>query len=367
MRALCLLFLTLTAMPSPAAEKAKNVILFLSDAGGLPTLHAASLHGYDAPQQLYIQSWENVGLSDTSTASSWVTDSAAGMTAIVTGVKTQNGVVSMGPQAVKGQADGVVLKTILEHAEERGLSTGVITNVSLTDATPAACYAHGNDRKTWASTLQQLLRPRFGDGVDVAIGAGRAQIYAQAKEAGMDVEIEAKAAGRKIYSSVADVPAGEKRPVVIADNVDMLGAARKALAELGKNRKGYLLMIEWDGHTDNPQKGLDNVVAFDKLIREMAGKVDLRETLLVFTADHSFDLRNVGGKRGTPLLADWEKWKAANSDPKAEVRLSALRVGHGHTGEEVIVAAKGAGAGAVRGFMPNTRIFSVMMGALGWK
>lgn len=362
-----LVLCALLAMPVFSAGKAKNVILFLSDAGGVPTLHAASLHGYDAPMKLYLQSWEHMGLSDTSTASSWVTDSAAGMTAIVTGVKTQNGVVSMGPQAVKGQSDGVVLKTILEHAEERGLSTGVITNVSLTDATPAACYAHGNDRKTWASTVQQLFRARFGDGVDVAIGAGRTQIYTQAKEAGIDVEIEAKAAGRNVYATVADVPAGERRPVVIAESVDMAGAARKALAELGKNKKGFFLMIEWDGHTDNPQKGLDNVVAFDNLIREIAGKVDLRETLLVFTADHSFDLRNVGGKQGTPVLAGWEEWKAKNTDPKAEVRIPALRVGHGHTGEEVLVAAKGAGAEAVRGYMPNTRIFQVMMGALGWK
>ena len=36
----------------------------------------------------------HIGLSETSSASSWVADSAAGMTAIVTGQKTHNGVIS---------------------------------------------------------------------------------------------------------------------------------------------------------------------------------------------------------------------------------------------------------------------------------
>ena len=51
--------------------------------------------------------------------------SAAGMTAIVTGRKTNNGVLSQSDAAVRGKTDGVVLKTILEYAEDHGLSTGV--------------------------------------------------------------------------------------------------------------------------------------------------------------------------------------------------------------------------------------------------
>jgi len=131
---LCL-SLTATAL---CADHAKNVIVFLADAGGIPTLSAASLHGYDAPQKLYVQSWPHIALSDTTASSSWVTDSAAGMTAIVTGVKTHNSVISQGPDTVRGKQDGTPLKTILEYAEENGLSTGTITNVSIADATPAA-------------------------------------------------------------------------------------------------------------------------------------------------------------------------------------------------------------------------------------
>ena len=84
-----------TAQPVAArVPPAKNVILFLADAAGIPTINAASRFGHDAPQRLFVQHMPFIGLSDTSTASEWVTDSAAGMTAIVTGVKTHNGVIS---------------------------------------------------------------------------------------------------------------------------------------------------------------------------------------------------------------------------------------------------------------------------------
>src|SRR4051794_224363 len=107
--------LVLLAAPVFAQSHAKNVILFLGDAGGLPTLNAASIHGYKAPRSLYIQRMPHIGLSDTSSSDSWVTDSAAGMTAIVTGQKTANGVLSRMPSVVSaaGQAtEGAPLKTI---------------------------------------------------------------------------------------------------------------------------------------------------------------------------------------------------------------------------------------------------------------
>lgn len=356
--------LLLALIPASAQKRAKNVILFLADAGGVATVGAASLHGYGEPQKLFVQSWPNMGLSDTTTATSYVSDSAAGMTAIVTGVKTQNGVISMGPDTERGKKDGRILKTLLEYAEEKGLATGVVTNMSIADATPAACYGHANDRRKQGELFLQVFNPRFGDGPDVVIGAGRKTIWGQA---GAQIDAASQKAGRKIYESLDAVPAAEKRPIVVADSEpDVAAAARRALDLLSANRKGYFLMIEWDAHTDNPRKGLDSLVAFDKLIREIAGKVNLKETLLVFTADHSFELRITGGRRGVPLLEGLDEWMAKNS-PKDEIRIPALRVGHSHTGEEVLVTALGAGAERVRGYMPNTRIFDLVMQAWGWR
>lgn len=144
-----------------AQSRAKNVVLFLADAGGIPTITAASLHATGVSRGLFIQKMPNIALSDTSTASQIVTDSAAGMTAIVTGYKTHNGVISQSADTVRGKTDGAPLKTILEYAEEHGLSTGLVTNDSLTGATPSALYAHANERAQSALIFQQAFAPPF--------------------------------------------------------------------------------------------------------------------------------------------------------------------------------------------------------------
>jgi hypothetical protein len=55
------------AFPRPAAKQhAKNVILLLQDAGGIATLNGASIYGYNASLKLFVQSWPQIGLSNTS-------------------------------------------------------------------------------------------------------------------------------------------------------------------------------------------------------------------------------------------------------------------------------------------------------------
>jgi alkaline phosphatase len=369
MRILSILLLcALSAAAQKAPAKAKNVILFLADAGGVPTVNAASIVGYGEPQKLFLQSWPHIGLSDTSTASQWVSDSAAGMTAIVTGQKTHNGVISMGPDTVRGKQPGTRLKTILEYAEEKGLATGVLTNVNIADATPASCYAQADDRRKFGEIILQLFSPRFGDGADVVMGVGRTAVYNGVKGLNKDLDAAAREAKRTIYETVDAVPASDARPIVIAEKtIDLPAAARQALARLSKNKKGYFLMIEWDAHTDDPEKGLKNLVNFDKLIREIASTVNQKETLLLFTADHSFDLSTRGGKRGDDLLAGLNEWRAKSAAERGKyLELPALRVHGNHTGEEVVVAAMGPGAERVRGYMLNTKLFDIMRAAWGW-
>ena len=146
-----------------AQVPARNVILFLADAAGIPVLNAASLHAYGEGRRLFVQRMPHIGLSDTATASEFVTDSAAGMTAIVTGQRTHNGVIGQGPDAVRSRTDGAPLKTILEYAEERGLATGLISNDALTGATPAALYAHQCRIAAWVRPA--IRSPRCSDAV----------------------------------------------------------------------------------------------------------------------------------------------------------------------------------------------------------
>jgi alkaline phosphatase len=362
--------LALSAAPVLAQDaaqpaRARNVILFLADAGGVPTISAASLLGYGEPLRLHVQQWPHLGLSETSPVDDFVSDSANGMSSIVTGVKTHNGVISQGPDALRGRTDGTPTRTLLEYAEARGLSTGVITNMSIADATPAATYAHANDRNKWGEIFAQAFTPRFGDGVDVLIGAGRGKIGEQLAARGSSFAALSEAHDRPIYATLADAPAADARPVVVAEEMDVHAATLGALDILQRDADGYFLMVEWDAHTDDPQEGLQNVVDFDRLIAEVQGRVDLADTLLVFTADHSFGLQVDGGRRGEPLLAGYDAWKASGA-PEGLVRLDNVLVNDTHTAEEVPVLAIGPGSERVRGYFPNTRLFQVMMDAWGW-
>ena len=118
-------------------------------------------------------------------------------------------------------------------------------------------------------------------------------------------------------------------------------------------------MVEWDLHTDDVKQGLDRTLVIDRVIRETAEKAGSR-TLVIFAADHSFDIRLRGGGRGRPLLPE----PASGSAPPAS---PPLRMDDGHTGEEVVVAAQGPGARRVHGFIANTDLFHIMMAAYGWK
>ena len=366
---LALALLVCCALPAaaqPRPKPARNVILFLADAAGIPTLHAASLYAYQAPQKLHVQTWPHLGLSETSPTDGFVTDSANGMTAIMTGVKTGNGVISQGPEAIRNQKDGRLLKTILEYAEERGLKTGVVTDTSIADATPAACYAHSNERSKWGEIFPQAFEPRFGDGVDVLIGAGRMSIEAQLRARGSSFEALAASSRRAIHPSLDEAKAEGNRLVVVAQAVDVRAATLRALDELQKSRSGFFLMVEWDAHTPDPRPGLERLVAFDKLIKEVQQRVDLNDTLLLFTADHSFALRVKGGSADDPVLAGYDEWKAGAVRGQPG-RLKNLLIDDAHTGEEVAAIAIGAGSERVSGFFPNTRLFHVMLDAWGWK
>lgn len=343
-----------------ARGEARNIILFLGDAAGIPTLHVASIYRYDHPSKLFIQQMPYIALMDTSAADEWVTDSANGMSAIMTGQKTKNGVISQSASAVRGKQDGEILQTILEYAEERGLSTGVITNMNITDATTAACYSHSNDRGASGPIFAQIFSPRFGDGVDVVIGAGRNAVLAATAKIGLDVKVAAHEKGYAFYDSLDSISGSDTRVIALLNTNDfsLSRAVDDAIRILSKNEKGYFLMTEWDAHTDNLKRGLDQAIALDDAIGKTARSVS-DDTLIIFAADHSFDIRLVDGKKGKPILSHESQGAAGQSRGN-------VRVDEGHTGEQVLVAAQGPGAERVHGFIANTDLFHIMMAAYGW-
>ncbi len=142
-----------------ATGDVRNVILLIGDGMGPGQLSAAEvMNGEDS---LIIMGLPYMSMVTTYSSSNYITDSAASATAIATGYKTNNGAISMTP-------DGETLRTVVEVAEDKGLSTGVVTNTRVTHATPAAFMAHINSRNNEVAIAQQVI----DSGVDVILGGG---------------------------------------------------------------------------------------------------------------------------------------------------------------------------------------------------
>src|SRR5919205_484236 len=97
----------------------------------------------------------------------FVTDSAAGGTAIATGVKTFNGAVGI-------DADENSVPTVLERAGGAGKATGLVTDSQVTDATPASFGAHIADRDKQSEIARQYIEKSKPD---VILGGGEDYWY----------------------------------------------------------------------------------------------------------------------------------------------------------------------------------------------
>jgi alkaline phosphatase len=228
------------------------------------------------------------------------------------------------------------------------------------DATPAACYAHATSRKKTGEIFAQIWQPRFGDGVDIVFGPGRKAVIESMQTLGIDFTTELKNKGYWYGDSLRDVPSAASRAVVLTDDADfdIASATRAAIAILSRNPNGFFLMVESDLHTDKLQRGLERVPRFDRLIEETV-KAESKDTLVLFTADHSFDLRTVQSlAKGKPLFT-------LDADGKAVPEKGLVVQGH-HSGEQVLVAADGPGSDRIRGFIANTDLFGIMLDAWGW-
>ncbi|MCO7223926.1 alkaline phosphatase [Pleionea sp. CnH1-48] len=186
--------------------KAKNVILFVGDGMGVSTVTAARiLEGQNnnlsgEEYQLSFDKFPFAGLSKTYNVDAQTPDSAGTMTAMVSGVKTDVGVIGVDEDIVRGDCSTVAgneLVTALELAEIAGMSTGIVSTARITHATPASNYAKSADRnwedvsdmpeaavtagcKDIADQLvnfEEELEKRFAginvDGIEVVMGGGR--------------------------------------------------------------------------------------------------------------------------------------------------------------------------------------------------
>jgi alkaline phosphatase len=346
------------------SSKAKNIIVFLGDGTGVSSLNAASIYGYNKPQSLYIQSFPGVALADTSSATRWVTDAGAGATAIATGVKTDNRVVSESSTAIKDQRDGEILKTLFEYAREHGLSTGTISNDErrgITIPMTSAFFAHNNNRDNVGEIFEEMITPRNGGpGVDVAYSGGRKGVLKQVSALGKDGAADLKSHGYIFVDSLdalKSIDASQTKVVMMNDDDDMpiKPAVDDAIARLSENPKGFVLVVFSDCHTGKATTSLRRIVEMDNVVREVAA-AHKQDTMILWTADHSYDLR-IKGETLTETLKENEGKKIT----------SAVSLEDEHTAEEVPVMAIGPGSERVHGFISNTDVFHILMAAPGWQ
>ena len=138
-----------------AKGQAKNVILFVGDGLGISTITAARIMagqqaGLDGEEyELSFDKFPYSGFAKTYNVDAQTPDSAGTMTAMMSGVKTDVGVIGVAEGVSRGDCSSVSgqeLVTALEMAEIAGKSTGVISTARITHATPAATYAKSADR-----------------------------------------------------------------------------------------------------------------------------------------------------------------------------------------------------------------------------
>lgn len=133
------LALGLVASADPAP---KYIFYYIGDGMGLNPVMAAQAYNREVlknDKPIMMMQFPTASWALTYSASSPVTDSAAAGTALATGVKTKNGMLGMNP-------DTIPVTSVARQLKDMGYGVGIITSVSLDDATPGAFYAHVANR-----------------------------------------------------------------------------------------------------------------------------------------------------------------------------------------------------------------------------
>jgi alkaline phosphatase len=347
----------------PNLRRAKNVILFVGDGMGISTVTAARIlegqkRSVDGEyNRLSFEQFPNVALSVTASANQQTSDSAPTATAMVAGIKTNDGAISVdqGIARTESSADATAahsVKTILERAEVRGMSTGVVTTARVTHATPAVNYAHISNRDWEANNslpvgasvkdiARQLIEFPYGDGVDVVLGGGRAYFtpntladpeYTTRKgnrTDGRDLTAEWAARPNAAYVwnkaqfdainpsastkllglfERSHVKYEHDRATDPAGEPSIAEMTEKAIKILRKNPKGFYLMVEAGRidhahHAGNAYRALTDTIAMDEAVRKAMELTRDEDTLIIVTADHSHTFTIAGyPSRGNPIL-----------------------------------------------------------------
>ncbi len=358
-----------------ADKPARHVILLIGDGMGDQQIAAASHYAHGQAGKLYLESLPHRGRMTTESHAGQITDSAAAGTAMATGRKVRNGVLS---QEIPGK--GKPLPTVLEILQKRGWRTGLVTTTYVTHATPAAFASHVESRKETEKIARQMfeqIRP------NVVIGGGDPNIVGQAKPekkkskyapagvpvkpAGKVLSVEiARKAGYVTLTSADELAksklAGKKYVTAqfgagympfeydrlqhegkgFEDYPNLRAMTAAALKVLEGSEKGFFLMVEGGMidqacHQHALERSVHETLEFDATVRlVMEWAKDRDDTLVIVTADHETGgLKVLGGQgKGAYPKVSWSTG--------------------GHTSAKVPVFAWGVGAERFARTLDNT-------------
>ncbi len=288
-----------------SAKRIKNIILLIGDGMGLTEIQAGLTANRGA---LNILQCRFSGFSETWASNSDNTDSAAGATAMACGEKTNNRYIGV-------DAQGKSLANLPDLLASKGLKSGVISVGDITDATPAAFYAHNIERSSSAAIAADFLKSH----VDVLIGSNQKSFFSN--PAG-DLRPQLNNAGYSVDTTLADLgKANAGKHAVLLNNAatrpvlegrgDMLSQSLKeTIRLLSSNKKGFFIMaegaqIDHGGHANNLPFLVTELLDFDRTVGEALRYADQDgETLVIITADHEtggLSLLDVSVKEGRVL------------------------------------------------------------------
>lgn len=317
-------------------ERPDNVILMIGDGNGLAQISAAMIANRG---HLSMTSIKDIGLINTSSADDLVTDSAAGGTAMATGVKTNN-------RAIGVDTTGKDCASLIEILSGKGYNTAIITTDAISGATPAAFYAHTSERDDTKSIIEDLKQSEID--FFISGGAGKADSLREEFTTKTLEEFEN-------FDEPTAVYFGEGKMPSMSDNRgDFLPrSTKKALDVLNNGSAPFFLVIEGaqidnGGHDNDISKIINEMLDFDQAVGEALRFVDTnKNTLLIITADHETGGLGIAGGDKT----------------QGKVRADFLSVDH--SGILVPLFAYGPYAQEFRGVYDNTFIFNKILDALG--
>ena len=317
---LALLFLLFVVSLSSAQKSAKYIFLFIGDGMGdnqiyATELYKASLQGEKEYEPLSFSQFPAQTYMTTYSASSLITDSSAGATAMATGVKINNHVVAMDSTLQFS------LETIGEKAKKSGYKVGILSSVTLDHATPASFYAHHESRNKYDEIAKQIAESDF----DYFAGGGVANIgtldsinsvISKLSESGYRYlttkeEIEnLKKGDTKIIAVNPATYSGREYHWEIdkpKENLSLAYMTKKGI-ELLDNEKGFFMMVEggkidWALHSNDLGSSIQETLAFDEAIQVAVDFYNNHkdETLIIVTADHETGGLTLGNNSGHDL------------------------------------------------------------------